>query len=176
MIKRSEETKYQMERICIHMDLRIKIAKREDLQAILELQYLAFQKEAIEYSDFTIEPLKQTVAGIEDEFQSFTFLKALDESGVIIGSARGCVKLGTSHINKILVHPDFQGKGIGSKLIAELESINPAPRYEISASTRCPRNIRLYEHLGYVKFKETKTVNNGFVYLEKLSANANKSR
>ena len=52
-------------------------------------------------------------------------------------------------------------------MIRTLEQMNIAPRYEINASIRCPKNIRLYEKLGYVRFKETRTGNNGFVYLEK---------
>lgn len=153
------------------MDVIIKHAKKEDLPIILELQYSAFQKEATEYHDFEIEPLQQTISEIEDEFEKFTFLKAVDESGRIIGSTRGYVKNGTSYIGKTFVHPDFQSRGIGSELIAALESLNPAPRFEISSSIRCPQNIRLYEHLGFTKFKEIKTENKGFVYLEKFIAN-----
>lgn len=77
------------------------------------------------------------------------------------------IKDGTSYIGKTLVHPDYQGKGIGTKMIGMLELINKAPRYEINTSIRCPQNIMLYERLGYVRFKETKTENNGFIYLEK---------
>ena len=154
------------------MDIQIKLAEKEDLQAILEIQYLAFQKEAREYSDFNIEPLQQTVDNLEEEIKTFTFLKALDELGKIIGSTRGYIKDGTSYIGKTFVHPDFQGQGIGSKMITELERMNHASRYEINSSIRCPQNIRLYEYLGFKKFKETKTEDNGFVYLEKFGADS----
>ncbi|HKM03848.1 MAG TPA: GNAT family N-acetyltransferase [Lachnospiraceae bacterium] len=149
------------------MDILIKLAEKEDLQAILEIQYLAFQKEAKKFNDYNIEPLQQTIASLEEEFKIFTFLKALDEHGKIIGSTRGYVKENTSYIGKTVVHPNFQGHGIGSKLITELEKLNPAHRNEINASIRCPQNIRLYEQLNFKRFKEIKTENNGFVYLEK---------
>lgn len=145
----------------------IKPAEYEDLKQILEIQYLAFQKEAEEYNDFEIEPLQQTLSELENEFQRFTFLKAIDDSGHIIGSTRGYIKENTSYIGKTFVHPDYQGQGIGTQLINTLESINSAPRYEINASIRCPQNIKLYEHLGFKRFKEIQTENNGFVYLEK---------
>ena len=71
-----------------NMDILIKLAEKEDLQAILEIQYLAFQKEAKKFNDYNIEPLQQTIASLEEEFKIFTFLKALDEHGKIHGSTR----------------------------------------------------------------------------------------
>lgn len=146
----------------------IEKADKKDLPKILEIQYMAFRKEAEEFNDFEIEPLKQTVEALEEEFQKFTFLKAVDENGNIIGSTRGYIENKTSYVGKTFVHPDFQGKGIGTQLIGTLESINKAPRYEINASIRCPQNISLYERLGFVRFREIMTENNGFVYLEKF--------
>lgn len=104
---------------------------------------------------------------MESEFQTFTYLKAVNENNCIIGSTRGYIKNGTSYIGKTFVRPDYQGTGIGSKLIAALESINKAYRYEINSSIRCQQNINLYEKLGYIRFKETKTEDNGFVFLQK---------
>lgn len=147
--------------------MKIVKAEKEDLKQILKIQYLAFQREAEEYNDFSIEPLTQLLEDVEKEFEYMTFLKAVDKNGKIIGSTRGFIEGGTSYVRTTSVHPDYQGKGIGSKLIQELEEVNQAPRYEISASIRCPQNIRLYERLGFVRFKEIKTENNGFVYLEK---------
>lgn len=144
-------------------------ADKSDLNEILQVQYMAFQKEAEDFQDFNIEPMTQTLAMLEEEYKTFLFLKAVDDEGKIIGSIRGYVKDGTSYIGKTLVHPNHQGRGIGTKMIGSLEQLHKAPRYEINASIRCPRNIRLYERLGYVRFKETKTESNGFVYLEKFA-------
>lgn len=138
-----------------------------DLEAILDIQHLAFKREAEEYNDFSIEPLTQLIADVQKEFEYMIFLKAIDENGKIIGSTRGYIEGGTSYVRTTSVHPDYQGKGIGSRLIQKLEEVNQAPRYEISASIRCPQNIRLYERLGFVRFNEIKTENNGFVYMEK---------
>lgn len=147
--------------------MKISKATEQDLQEILQIQYLAFRKEAEDFNDFNIEPMKQTVEVLKEEYKKFTFLKAVDEKGLIIGSIRGYIEKGTSYIGKTFVHPDYQGIGIGTQMIRTLEAMNQAPRYEINASIRCPQNIRLYEHLGYKKFREIKTENNGFVYLEK---------
>lgn len=149
--------------------MKILKADKTDLEEILKVQYAAFQREAEEYHDYNIEPLTQTVPVLEKEYETFTFLKMVNEEGRIIGSIRGHVENGTSYIGKTFIHPDYQGKGLGTRLIRTLEQKNTAPRYEINASIRCPQNIRLYERLGYTRFKETKTENNGFVYLEKFS-------
>jgi ribosomal protein S18 acetylase RimI-like enzyme len=148
---------------------KLEFRKKVIYKEILQIQHLAFRKEAEDFNDFNIEPITQTVAILKEEYETFVFLKAVDESGQIIGSIRGYIEDGTSYIGKTLVHPDYQGQGVGTKMICTLERMNKAPRYEINASIRCPQNIRLYERLGYVIFKEIKTENNGFVYLEKLS-------
>lgn len=142
-------------------------AEEKDLEEILQVQYLAFTREAETFNDFNIEPMTQTIAALKEEYEKYTFLKVVDVTGKIVGSIRGYIENDTSYIGKTLVHPEYQGQGIGTKMIRKLEEINRALRYEINASIRCPENVRLYERLGYVKFKEIRTENNGFVYLEK---------
>lgn len=141
--------------------------EEKDLEEILQVQYLAFTREAETFNDFNIEPMTQTIAALKEEYEKYTFLKVVDVTGKIVGSIRGYIENDTSYIGKTLVHPEYQGQGIGTKMIRKLEEINRALRYEINASIRCPENVRLYERLGYVKFKEIRTENNGFVYLEK---------
>lgn len=142
-------------------------AEEKDLEEILQVQYLAFTREAETFNDFNIEPMTQTIAALKEEYEKYTFLKVVNVTGKIVGSIRGYIENDTSYIGKTLVHPEYQGQGIGTKMIRKIEEINRALRYEINASIRCPENIRLYERLGYVKFKEIRTENNGFVYLEK---------
>lgn len=126
--------------------------EEKDLEEILQVQYLAFTREAETFNDFNIEPMTQTIAALKEEYEKYTFLKVVDVTGKIVGSIRGYIENDTSYIGKTLVHPEYQGQGIGTKMIRTLEEINRALRYEINASIRCPENIRLYERLGYVKF------------------------
>jgi len=146
----------------------IKNADFKDLKEILELQRLAYHSEAVLNNNFSIPPLLQTLEDIEKEYQNGIFLKAVDENGAIIGSVRGYAKDCTLFIGKLIVHPDCQGKGIGTRLLLTLEEVSPMPRYELFTSSKSKRNIILYERLGYVKFAERQaTPNLTFIYLEK---------
>ena len=146
----------------------IKKAQKEDLEKILELQYLAYQSEAKLFGNMDIPPLKQTIEELYNEFQKGTILKALDDIGVIIGSVRAYQENGTVYIGKMMVHPKMQRKGIGTKLLLEIEREYPNQRYELFTSTKSISNIRLYERLGYKIFKEeTVSQELQFVYLQK---------
>jgi GNAT superfamily N-acetyltransferase len=149
--------------------MKIMKAEKSDLKAILDLQILAYQSEAKLLNNYSIPPLLETLDEVEEEFNSGILLKAIDEDGRIIGSVRGNVKESTLLIGKLFVHPEHQGKGIGSALLCEIEKICPQPRYELFTSDKSIKNIQLYERLGYIKFMEKQiSPDLKFVYLEKL--------
>ena len=146
----------------------IEKATEDDLQEILALQYLAYQSEAKLFNNPDIPPLKQTPPEVYSEYEKGILLKALNEDGKIVGSVRAFCNHDTAYIGKLIVHPDWQRKGIGTRLLLEIEQLCQRERYELFTSTRSTGNIKLYERIGYVIFKET-TVNDElrFVYLEK---------
>ncbi len=94
-------------------------ATPEGAEAILALQRTAYQQEAVLYDDFSIPPLTQTLQDISSIFISHVFLKAT-LGDVIIGSVRANCDAGTCHIGRLIVHPDFQQKGIGTRLLSEI--------------------------------------------------------
>ncbi len=143
-------------------------AQECDLKAILELQYLAYQSEAKLFSSNDIPPLKQTIEEVYEEFKKGIILKATDETQKIIGSVRAYEKNGTVYIGKLMVHPLMQKKGIGTKLLSEMEKQYPNHRYELFTSTKSIGNINLYERLGYRIFKEEPVTEElQFVYMQK---------
>ena len=143
-------------------------AERDDLSAILTLQLLAYQSEAKLLNDFTIPPLRETLDDVRRQFAGGIILKAITPSGDVIGSVRGTVNEGTLHIGKLMVHPEHQGKGLGGRLLREIEKYSPQPRYEFFTSTKSARNISLYEKNGYVQyFTKELTPEIQLVYLEK---------
>lgn len=148
-------------------DFKIQKAEYDDLSEILQLQYLAYQSEAELLGNKDIPPLKQTLNEIISEYNDGIILK-IENKGAIIGSVRAVLKNDTVYIGKLMVHPDFRRRGLGKKLLSEIESYFLNKRYELFTSTRSKDNIRLYESLGYRPFDEKKIDDKLiFVYLEK---------
>ena len=139
-----------------------------DAEEILSLQKLAYRSEAEIYNDFNIPPLVQTLESIEKDFENQYFLKAVMD-GKIIGSVRAYTKEGTCYIGRLIVHPDFQNRGIGTDLMNEIERIfNTCRRFELFTGDKSERNLHLYQKLGYKIFKKVKiTDQTMIVYLEK---------
>ena len=142
-------------------------AVQDDLQEILDLQYLAYQSEAALFGNKDIPPLKETIEELTEEFNKGVILK-LVEDDKIIGSVRAYAKNGTAYIGKLMVHPDHRCMGYGTMLINEIEKCFPDCRFELFTSTRSEDNIRLYQKLGYMIF-DRKEISDElvFVYLEK---------
>lgn len=142
-------------------------AQIEDLEAILQLQYTAYQSEAAIHNDYAIQPLRQTIEELTEEYNKSVILKAVLD-GEIIGSVRAYADGDTVYIGKLMVHPDHQGKGLGKCLLAAIEGKLHRKRFELFTSCKSDRNLSLYEKSGYKRFREeTDEVGIKFVYLEK---------
>ncbi len=149
--------------------VNIEKAEKQDLPDILALQKTAYKSEAEIYNDFSIQPLRQTMEEIQGEWESHTFLKALDEDGHIIGSVRAAAENGICFIGKLIVHPGFQNKGIGKSLMAAIENqFKDSDFFELFTGSKSSKNIALYEKLGYSPVRREKIRKDfGLVYLRK---------
>lgn len=148
--------------------MKISKAELKDFQAILALQYAAYQSEAIRYDDFHIPPLTQTLEQLIDEAKEGILLKAT-KGDAIVGSVRGVLHGTTCKIARLIVHPDDQGCGIGSHLLSEIERcFAGAKRFELFTGAESRDNIRLYGRHGYAEFKKEKlTEQISLVFLQK---------
>lgn len=146
----------------------IEKALESDIEEILALQKLAYISEAEIYNDFSIQPLLQTYEEAIEEYKNKIILKAIVD-GKIIGSVRGHEQEGTCNIGKLMVHPDFRNKRIGTSLLNEIEKyFKICKRFELYTGKKSVKNIYLYCKLGYDIFKEVKVSDEfTFVYLEK---------
>lgn len=131
----------------------IEKAAYEDLKDILQLQKLAYQSEAQILNDFSIPPLLQTLEEVHEEFTQGIILKYVEQDNfAIVGSVRASSKGERVKVGKLMVHPDCQNKGIGSKLLKEIEKYYPNKSYELFTSSKSTKNISLYKKHGYQEF------------------------
>lgn len=143
-------------------------AESGDAAAILELQKTAYQSEAALYNDWNIPPLTQPLDSVLAEFEDHTILKSLSGER-IIGSVRAKVDGGVCFIGKLMVHPDFQGRGAGSALLKQIEACFPSVLcFQLFTGSLSEANIRLYQRHGY-KIVRTQplTATVSLIYLEK---------
>jgi len=167
-------------------------AEKSNAPQILALQKAAYQSEAGLYGDDGLPALQQTLEELEDEFDRrpnreasylgargpqkdpekdpdhVVFLKAV-ANGRIIGAVRGYAVDDTAYLSRVIVHPYYQGRGMGRRLTEEIEKAFPAVRrFEIFTGHLSERNLRQFHKLGYQEFKrEPFTPAITWVYLQK---------
>lgn len=148
----------------------IKRASIDDLGEILLLQKQAYLSEADLYNDYNIRSLIQTLDNIKQDFSKQIFLKSVvDNDTAIVGSVRAYQQNDTVFICRLAVKPDYQNKGIGSKLMISIEGLfESAKRFELFTDHKSIKNIYLYQKLGYREFKRM-PINDilTMIYLEK---------
>lgn len=113
------------------------------------MQLLAYRSEAALYQDDTIPPLTETAVEIRSAIRHHLVLKA-EIDGQLIGAVRVRTEGSTGYVGRLIVHPAYQNRGIGTALLLAAEHHTPAvTRYELFTGHRSVRNLHLYEKLGY---------------------------
>jgi GNAT superfamily N-acetyltransferase len=134
--------------------IRVERADVADAAAILELQKLAYRSEAELYGDWSLPPLTQTLDSLREEIADSVLLRALEET-TLVGSVRARADGPVCHVGRLIVHPEAQGRGIGTLLMREIEKAFPgATRFQLFTGSRSEGNMRLYQRLGYIPSHE----------------------
>lgn len=120
-----------------------------DAEAILELQRIAYESEAIRYQNWKIPPLVETIDSVRRDIEQHVVLRAIVD-GRLAGSVRGVVKNGVCEVCRFSVDPALQRRGIGSALLSAIEREFPdIEAFELFTGNRSVENLRLYERHGY---------------------------
>lgn len=136
--------------------MEIQDATIADAPEILSLQKLSYLSEAKIYNDYTIPPLTQTLGELEADFERKSILKAVQD-GRIVGSVNGFTKDDRCFIRRLMVHPEYQRRGIGTRLMEAIENrFADISSWELFTGELSVRNIRLYERLGYTFVRREK--------------------
>jgi len=172
-------------------------ADKSDAPEILALQKIAYQSEAELYGDASLPAMHQTLQELEEDFERvpdrvtalangehaagdghsqsarIVFLKAV-VNGKIIGSVRGFALGETAYLRRMIVHPYFRRRGIGRRLLKEIEKAFPnVQRFEAKTGHQSKRNLFQLTKGGYQVFRtEPFTPNINWVYLQKDRAPA----
>lgn len=124
-----------------------------DAADVLTLQRLAYGSEQALYPASPVPPLSQTLPELEAEIVDEIVLKATkasDPTGRIVGSVRARRAGNACLIGRLIVHPDAQGQGLGTRLMAAIEASFPdVARFEVFTGHRSARNLALYARVGY---------------------------
>ena len=105
---------------------------------------------------------------LQDDFEKMVVLKAvLDDQ--IIGSGRAYVADGTCFVGRVIVHPDFHNRGIGTKLMHKIEGcFKDAKRFELFTGHKTAGALHIYDKLGYREFERKELDTHILIFLEKI--------
>ncbi len=141
----------------------------DDAGEVLTLQRAAYLTEAAAHNDFGLPPLTQTLTEVEDELTdpAVTALGIRDGSRLV-----GAVRLRRSgsvvELGRLIVAPDRQGQGIGTRLLLHAETVHPeAQEMRLFTGEHRTANIRLYARHGYHETSRTPAGDYQLVHLVK---------
>ena len=132
--------------------MTIEDAGPDDAGELWTLQRAGFVDEARELANPFIPPLNETLDELRASFAQVVFLKAVDGAR-IVGAGRLRLRGETAWIERLVIAPDLQGRGIGSMLMDSLEArATPSTvRFELHTAAVRSLNIAFYQRHGYVE-------------------------
>ncbi|MGW1346399.1 tRNA (guanosine(37)-N1)-methyltransferase TrmD [Kribbella sp. NPDC002412] len=130
--------------------VRVLPATEADAGEIHTLQLAAFLSEGRAYGDLSIPPLAEDAAASVQRLKQGGVLKAVAGTR-IVGSVQVTVDGSVARIGRLIVAPDWQGRGLGGRLLKVAEQLAPAEvtSYELFTGAESDRNLGLYQKAGY---------------------------
>ncbi len=123
----------------------------DDAGEALTLQRAAFVQEAIIYDSIHMPPLTQTLDELRAELVENLGCVAR-EGGRMLGAVRARTDGDLLLIGRLVIAPDVQGNGIGSRLLDAVEQRGREAgcrEAELFTGSLSEANLRLYERSGY---------------------------
>ncbi len=132
-------------------DLTIRETRTEDAGEVLTLQRAAFVQEALIYGTPSLPALTQTLESLEAELREN--LGCVAHLGPrMVGAVRARRDGELLLVGRLVIAPDVQGQGIGSRLLAAVERRGTdagAAAAELFTGSLSEANLRLYQREGY---------------------------
>jgi ribosomal protein S18 acetylase RimI-like enzyme len=134
------------------MDWVITTAEEHDAGEIMTVQRAAYVSEALLYDTTRLSALSEPMEAILKSVAAGEALVAKMGSR-IVGAVRGVRKDDECHVERLVVAPDMQGRGIGAALLTAVEqhSSKGVRRFVLHTGDRSQANISLYRKVGYTE-------------------------
>jgi ribosomal protein S18 acetylase RimI-like enzyme len=134
------------------MDWVITTAEEHDAGEIMTVQRAAYVSEALLYDTTRLSALSEPMEAILKSVAAGEALVAKMGSR-IVGAVRGVRKDDECHVERLVVAPDMQGRGIGAALLSAVEQhSNKGVRwFVLHTGDRSQANISLYRKVGYTE-------------------------
>lgn len=139
-----------------------------DAGELLTLQRAAYVTEAQLHDDVSLPALTQSLLDLLTELSnSAVHAWGIRVGGRLVASMRIRVDRDVAEVMRLVVAPDMQGRGMGTRLLAAVDSVIPenVTRVELFTGERSVANIRLYERMGYREIRRRDTGPYDLVYL-----------
>ncbi|MBU8915201.1 GNAT family N-acetyltransferase [Bacillus sp. FJAT-29953] len=137
------------------MKFKIIPSKLAEANELLKIQKEAFHSDLIKYKDYQTSPATESL-----DFFFFRMQNSLHYSILVEGRLAGgicLVKQSKDHhyLYRIFLGSEFQNKGLGSKILHELERQFPkVKKWSLDTPKDNHRNRHFYEKFGYKKIGE----------------------
>ena len=129
----------------------MEIKKEKDIS----IEQLLSLYNSVGWKNYTDEPGK-----LREAVRNSTFVVSCWDGYKLVGLARGMSDdVSIFYLQDILVNPDYQGKGIGSKLLKHCLENHKDVRQKVLITDDDDRLFRFYESLGFKNLKKLKRHN-----------------
>lgn len=143
------------------IDVDLALLRPADAGEVLTLQRAAFASEAIAHGDPALPPLVQDVDDLIAEVvdPAVIGLGARTSSSRLVASVRARVEGPTAHLGRLVVVPDLQGRGLGTRMLAALDQHLPPEVTDLRIFTgeHNAAGLGLYGRLGFVEDRREPT-------------------
>jgi len=125
-------------------------ARPEDGPELLVLQRCCWVQEAVLNNTLDIPALHETLEDLRDWTKTWS-VWTLRDGHRLIGAVRARLDGDRWELGRLMVAPDFAGRGLGRRLLAHAEAQAPAEarRFVLFTGARSARNITMYQRAGY---------------------------
>lgn len=125
----------------------------QDAGEVLTLQRAAYATEARIYGDPELPALTQTLAELREELGTAAVAPKAVVGHRMVGAVRARIEGSVLHVGRLTVAPDWQGRGVGSRLLRAIEDRRPdeVDTAALFTGHRSDANLRLYTRRGYVE-------------------------